>query len=94
LYKEELELKKISQLFVIGKPYKEMDEMEKMIEMKSLKWVWYYQIIFLFVCIIYKSVFMNKISYDLLFLIVSQALILFIFKLIYSKIMSGDGDEK
>ncbi len=71
-----------------------MDEMEKMIEMKSLKWVWYYQIIFLFVCIIYKSVFMNKISYDLLFLIVSQALILFIFKLIYSKIMSGDGDEK
>lgn len=68
--------------------------MEKMIEMKSLKWVWYYQIVFLFVCIIYKSVFMNKISYDLLFLIVSQALILFIFKLIYSKIMSGDGDEK
>ena len=81
-------------MFVIGKPYKEMDEMEKTIEMTSLKWAWYYQIILLLGWFMYMGIFKNEISLWLLFLIASQALILVIAKFVCLRKMCGDGDEK
>lgn len=81
-------------LFVIGKPYKEMDEMERMIELKSIKWAWYFQIIYLLCWFMYKGIYRNEVSYWLLFLIFSQALIQFIVKFVCLKKMCGGGDEK
>lgn len=88
------ELKNVLNMFVIGKPYKEMDEMEKMIEMKSLTWAWYYQIILLLGWFIYKGIFTNEFSFWLLFIIASPAMICLIVKSVYSKKMSGGIDEK
>lgn len=87
-------MKNVLNMFVIGKPYKKMDEMEKMIEIKSLTWAWYYQIILFLGWFIYKGIFMNEFSFWILFIIASQAMVCLLVKFVYSKKMSGGIDEK
>ena len=87
-------MKKVLKMFVIGKSYKDMDEMEKMIEIQSLKWAWYYQIILLFCWFMYKGIIKNDFSFWLLFIIASQAFICLIVKFVYTKKMIGGIDEE
>ena len=74
--------------------FRRADEMEKSIQLKSMRWAWAYTTLFLLVWVFYNLLIAETVSLLPVMLFITQQLVLSLAQLIYRARMSGGGDDE